>query len=109
MTETAVKTEHFDVLVVGAGISGVGAAYHLTHQRPDTSFVVLENQETFGGTWITHKYPGIRSGAPQVVPPAVSFTTTSSTYHFDFEYANNYRSRFLRISNANIGPKRFHQ
>ena len=61
MTETTVKTEHVDVLVVGAGISGVGAAYHLTHQRPDTSFVVLENQETFGGTWITHKYPGIRS------------------------------------------------
>ena len=61
MTETTVKTEQVDVLVVGAGISGVGAAYHLTHQRPDTSFVVLENQETFGGTWITHKYPGIRS------------------------------------------------
>ncbi|MEM7285827.1 MAG: NAD(P)/FAD-dependent oxidoreductase [Actinomycetota bacterium] len=61
MTETTVKTEHFDVLVVGAGISGVGAAYHLTHQRPDANFVVLENQETFGGTWITHTYPGIRS------------------------------------------------
>jgi cation diffusion facilitator CzcD-associated flavoprotein CzcO len=55
------QTEHFDVLVVGAGISGVGAAYHLTHQRPGTSFVVLEAQETFGGTWWTHKYPGIRS------------------------------------------------
>ena len=54
-------TEHFDVLIVGAGISGVGAAYHLTHQRPGTSFVVLEAQETFGGTWWTHKYPGIRS------------------------------------------------
>ncbi len=54
-------TEHFDVLIVGAGISGVGAAYHLTHQRPGTTFVVLEAQETFGGTWWTHKYPGIRS------------------------------------------------
>ncbi|HMO97406.1 MAG TPA: NAD(P)/FAD-dependent oxidoreductase, partial [Tepidiformaceae bacterium] len=54
-------TEHFDVLIVGAGISGVGAAYHLTHQRPGTSFVVLEAMETFGGTWWTHKYPGIRS------------------------------------------------
>ncbi|MFN3513134.1 MAG: flavin-containing monooxygenase [Phenylobacterium sp.] len=57
----AVKTEHFDVLVVGAGISGVGAAYHLKTQRPDTSYVVLEAKETFGGTWITHRYPGIRS------------------------------------------------
>ncbi|MCL4240956.1 MAG: NAD(P)/FAD-dependent oxidoreductase [Dehalococcoidia bacterium] len=55
------QTEHFDVLVVGAGISGVGAAYHLTHQRPGTSFVVLEALESFGGTWWTHKYPGIRS------------------------------------------------
>ena len=55
------KTEHFDVLIVGAGISGVGGAYHLTQQCPDKSFVVLEVQESFGGTWLTHKYPGIRS------------------------------------------------
>jgi cation diffusion facilitator CzcD-associated flavoprotein CzcO len=55
------KVEHFDVLIVGAGISGVGSAYHLTRQLPGTSFVVLEEQETFGGTWWTHKYPGIRS------------------------------------------------
>ena len=53
--------EHFDVLIVGAGISGVGAAYHLTTQCPGTRFVVLEAQESFGGTWITHRYPGIRS------------------------------------------------
>jgi cation diffusion facilitator CzcD-associated flavoprotein CzcO len=55
------KTTHFDVLIVGAGISGIGGAYHLTTQRPGTSFVVLEQQESFGGTWLTHKYPGIRS------------------------------------------------
>ena len=55
------KTENFDVLIVGAGISGVGAAYHLAHQRPGTSFVVLEALDNFGGTWWTHKYPGIRS------------------------------------------------
>jgi len=55
------KAEHFDVLIVGAGISGVGGAYHLTKQCPGTSFVVLEALESFGGTWITHKYPGIRS------------------------------------------------
>ncbi len=55
------KVEHFDVLIVGAGISGVGGAYHLTKQCPGTSFVVLETLESFGGTWLTHKYPGIRS------------------------------------------------
>jgi cation diffusion facilitator CzcD-associated flavoprotein CzcO len=56
-----VAAEHFDVLIVGAGISGVGSAYHLTAQLPGTSFVVLETQESFGGTWLTHRYPGIRS------------------------------------------------
>ncbi|HKV00027.1 MAG TPA: NAD(P)/FAD-dependent oxidoreductase [Vineibacter sp.] len=53
--------EHFDVVIVGAGISGIGGAYHLTQQSPGTRFVILEAQESFGGTWITHKYPGIRS------------------------------------------------
>ncbi len=56
-----VESQHFDVLIVGAGISGVGGAYHLTRQRPDTTFVVLESQADFGGTWRTHTYPGIRS------------------------------------------------
>jgi cation diffusion facilitator CzcD-associated flavoprotein CzcO len=55
------KVEHFDALIVGAGISGIGSAYHLTKQLPDTTFVVLEEQESYGGTWWTHKYPGIRS------------------------------------------------
>jgi len=55
------EPEHFDVLIVGAGISGVGGAYHLTRQCPDKSFVVLEALEDFGGTWWTHRYPGIRS------------------------------------------------
>ena len=53
--------EHFDVLIVGAGISGIGSAYHLRQQCPDRRFVVLEAQEGFGGTWSTHKYPGVRS------------------------------------------------
>ena len=59
MTEKV--TEYFDVLIVGAGISGIGGAYHLTKQCSDTRFVVLETQESFGGTWLTHRYPGIRS------------------------------------------------
>jgi len=53
--------EHFDVLIVGAGISGVGAAHHLSHQCPAKRFVVLEGLESYGGTWLVHTYPGIRS------------------------------------------------
>jgi cation diffusion facilitator CzcD-associated flavoprotein CzcO len=49
------KTELFDVPIVGAGISGVAGAYHLTQQCPGTTFVVLETQESFAGTWLTHK------------------------------------------------------
>jgi cation diffusion facilitator CzcD-associated flavoprotein CzcO len=75
-------TEHFDVLIVGAGISGIGSAYQLTKQLPGTSFVILETQESFGGTWQTHRYPGIRSDSdlhtfgysfkPWVGPPIAS-------------------------------------
>lgn len=54
-------TEHVDVLIVGAGISGIGGAYHLRDQCPDKTFLVLETQGDFGGTWRTHTYPGIRS------------------------------------------------
>ncbi|WP_428491802.1 flavin-containing monooxygenase [Rhodopila sp.] len=61
LTQPVGQTEHFDILIVGAGISGVGAAYHLTRQCPAKSFVVLEALDNFGGTWWTHRYPGIRS------------------------------------------------
>ncbi|MFM8650481.1 MAG: flavin-containing monooxygenase [Actinomycetota bacterium] len=53
--------EHFDVLVVGAGISGIGAAYHLQTMCPDRSFAILEGRADLGGTWNLFKYPGIRS------------------------------------------------
>ena len=55
------NSEHFDVVIVGAGISGVGAGYHLKEQCPDKSFVILEGLDSFGGTWWMHRYPGIRS------------------------------------------------
>ncbi len=55
------ESEHVDVLIVGAGISGVGAAYHLGEQCPGLNYVVLESLESFGGTWLMHRFPGIRS------------------------------------------------
>src|SRR3954454_3022233 len=53
--------EHVDVLIVGAGVAGIGAAYHIRERFPDRTFVVLDAQETRGGTWWTHRYPGVRS------------------------------------------------
>jgi cation diffusion facilitator CzcD-associated flavoprotein CzcO len=53
--------EHFDVVVVGAGISGIGAGYHLQSNCPDRTFVILEGRERLGGTWDLFRYPGIRS------------------------------------------------
>jgi cation diffusion facilitator CzcD-associated flavoprotein CzcO len=74
--------EHFDVLIVGAGISGIGGAYHLKTQCPDRSYVVLEAQGAFGGTWHSHRFPGIRSDSdlytfgyrfkPWIGPPIAS-------------------------------------
>ena len=69
MTDTATKVnsnpvmgvQHFDVLIVGAGISGIGSAYHLADQHPDRTFAIVETKGDFGGTWRTHTYPGIRS------------------------------------------------
>lgn len=53
--------EHFDVVVVGAGISGIGAGYHLQANCPNKSYVILEGRDRIGGTWDLFRYPGIRS------------------------------------------------
>ena len=53
--------EHFDVLIVGAGLSGIGAGAHLKMECPEKSFTILEGREAMGGTWDLFKYPGIRS------------------------------------------------
>jgi cation diffusion facilitator CzcD-associated flavoprotein CzcO len=53
--------EHVDVLIVGAGISGIDAAYHLGKRLPGKSFAILEGRERIGGTWDLFRYPGIRS------------------------------------------------
>ncbi len=53
--------EHFDVLIVGAGLSGIGAAYHLGERCPGKSYAILESRDDLGGTWDLFRYPGIRS------------------------------------------------
>jgi cation diffusion facilitator CzcD-associated flavoprotein CzcO len=53
--------EHFDVLIVGAGISGIDAAYRLQTERPGSSFCILEARDAIGGTWDLFRYPGVRS------------------------------------------------
>ena len=54
-------TEHFDVLIVGAGLSGIGAGWHLQSNCPKKTYAILEGRDTIGGTWDLFRYPGIRS------------------------------------------------
>ncbi len=53
--------QHFDVLIIGAGLSGIDAGYHLQKQSPKKTYVILENRDRIGGTWDLFRYPGIRS------------------------------------------------
>ncbi len=61
LTANGEPIEHFDVLIVGAGISGIGAAYHLGERCPGKSYAILEARDDLGGTWDLFRYPGIRS------------------------------------------------
>lgn len=53
--------EHFDVIIVGAGLSGIGGACHLKRECPEKNFVILEGRGAMGGTWDLFRYPGVRS------------------------------------------------
>jgi cation diffusion facilitator CzcD-associated flavoprotein CzcO len=74
--------EHFDLLIMGAGLSGVGAAHHLNQLCPKKSYVILEQRKRIGGTWDLFRYPGIRSDSdmltmgysfrPWTLPKAIS-------------------------------------
>jgi monooxygenase len=61
MPEQMMTAEHIDIIIVGAGLSGIDAAYHLQTSCPRKSFVILENRDAVGGTWDLFRYPGIRS------------------------------------------------
>jgi cation diffusion facilitator CzcD-associated flavoprotein CzcO len=58
---TPESEEYFDVLIVGAGISGIGAAYRIHQRNPELRYAVLERRERLGGTWDLFRYPGVRS------------------------------------------------
>ena len=78
----ATNPEHFDVLIIGAGLSGIDAAHHLQKFCPGKSYVILEQRERIGGTWDLFRYPGIRSDSdmltmgysfrPWTLPKAIS-------------------------------------
>ena len=61
MTNSSAAIEHLDVVVVGAGLSGIGAGYRLQTECPDKSYAILEARDAMGGTWDLFRYPGIRS------------------------------------------------
>src|SRR3984957_10679001 len=61
MNSSPDRLEHFDVLVVGAGLSGVGAGYYLKTRCPNKTFAIFEARSAVGGTWDLFRYPGIRS------------------------------------------------
>ena len=55
------KKNHVDVIIMGAGLSGIGAACHLQRNCPDKTYIILEARNSMGGTWDLFRYPGIRS------------------------------------------------
>ena len=55
------KPDHFDVLIIGAGLSGIGMACHLQRKCPGKSYAILEGRSAMGGTWDLFRYPGIRA------------------------------------------------
>ena len=61
MTANGESIEHLEVLIVGAGLSGIGAAHHLQEAFPGRSYAIFEAREELGGTWDLFRYPGIRS------------------------------------------------
>lgn len=59
---------HYDVLIVGAGISGINSAYRIHTELPDYKYAIIESRDALGGTWDLFRYPGIRFGSnPQTM------------------------------------------
>ncbi|MEU4530292.1 NAD(P)/FAD-dependent oxidoreductase [Micromonospora ureilytica] len=104
--------DHVDVLIVGAGLSGIGAACHLRRDCPDKTYTVLEARDAIGGTWDLFRYPGIRSDSdmftlgysfrPWTAPKAIADGTTIREYvretaqEYDVPRHIRFRHRVLR-------------
>jgi cation diffusion facilitator CzcD-associated flavoprotein CzcO len=54
-------SNHSDIIIIGAGLSGIGACHHLSRKNPDKTYLILEARTEVGGTWSLFQYPGIRS------------------------------------------------
>lgn len=106
--------EHVDVLIIGAGLSGIGAAYYLQRDQPGKTYAILEGREAIGGTWDLFRYPGIRSDSdlytfgyefkPWLNPKAIADADSILAYLQETaqEYAIDQQIRFRhRVLSAN--------
>ncbi|MTD46052.1 SidA/IucD/PvdA family monooxygenase [Conexibacter sp. W3-3-2] len=95
-------TAEVDVLIVGAGISGIGAAHHLSTKRPGTTFAILDGRQEIGGTWSLFKYPGIRSDSDM---PTFGYDFKPWTHEKSIAEAQ-YIVEYLQdtVDSAGIGP-----
>jgi len=107
-------TEHYDVLIVGGGLSGIGAASHLQRDRPGTSLLILESRGTIGGTWDLFRYPGVRSDSdmftlgysfrPWTDGAAIADGAAIRTYIHDTVRAENLGSK-IRINHRVVAAE----
>ncbi len=109
---------HFDVLVIGAGISGVGAGYHLQNDCPDRTYAILEGRDDLGGTWDLFRYPGIRSDSdmhtlgfsfkPWTNPKSIADGPSILSYVRDTagEFGIDKHIRLAIRSNRHHGPRK---
>lgn len=107
------ENNHFDVIIMGAGLSGIGAACHLKRNCPDKTFIILEARNSMGGTWDLFRYPGIRSDSdmytlgynfkpwtnPKVIAdgPSILSYIKETAKEFNIESKINYHTKVISI------------